>query len=97
MLCCAALQVKLFMAKAGDEDGADGHVIIPTALPQLKLKLGELGFSTSTISFGGASGGYSGGRFSRGSGGGRGGGRGGSSFGRGGRGSFGGRGRFGGR
>lgn len=94
MLCSAALQVKLFMAKAGDEDGADGHVIIPTALPQLKLKLGE---STSTSSFGGASGGYSGGRFSRGSGGGRGGGRGGSSFGRGGRGSFGGRGRFGGR
>lgn len=84
-------QVKLFMAKCGDESPADGYLMVPTALPELKLKLGD-----GSNGYGGQSGGFGsrGGGFTRaGGGGGRGG-----SFGRGGgRGSFGGRGRFGGR
>lgn len=91
----ASDQAKTFMAKCGDESSADGHLIVPTALPELKQKLGD-----GSNGYGGQSGGYGGrggggGGFSRGSGG-----RGGGGFGRGGgggRGSFGGRGRFGGR
>lgn len=83
-------QVDSFMSKCGDASLPDGHLIVPTALPELKHKLGD-----SSNGYGGQGGGGSGGYGGRGGGYG---GRGGGGFGRGGgRGSFGGRGRFGGR
>lgn len=89
-----------FLAKCGKHDGTRdmGHLVAPTALPELKEREqqqygGSGGFGASPgRGFGGGRGGYSGGRGGSSGRGGYSGGRGGSSGGRGGRGFGGGRG-----